>query len=442
MAKQLKSKNRPSSERKTGPQGKAAPKNKGVKNIQSLRNAKSTTSKSRRNSKFEDDQAVELVLKLMGIRGKSGQELEVANFITTQLINAGADTSSIQHDSAHKKTPIDGEIGNLIFKLKGTSKRAPRRLLMAHMDTVPICVGCQPTVRGDLVRSSDPATGLGADDRAGCAVLLNTALRLLRERPEHPPLTFLWTIQEEIGLHGARNVRTRALGKPQLAFNWDGGDPAKLTIGATGGYRMRIEVYGLASHAGNAPEQGVSAIAIASLAIANLQAGGWHGLILKNGKRGTSNVGVFQGGDATNVVTDHVTVHVEARSHDSAFRKKIVKQIERSFQQAAKKIKSGDKKTGHVEIFGRLDYDSFRLNEDEPTVLAAKAAAVSVGETPITKNTNGGVDSNRMAVHGIPTVTLGCGQMNPHMVTEALNIRQFKMACKIGWRLATASEND
>ena len=46
------------------------------------------------------------------------------------------------------------------------------------------------------------------------------------------------------------------LGKPKLAFNFDGGSPAKLTIGATGGYRMTIDIQGLASHAGNRPERG------------------------------------------------------------------------------------------------------------------------------------------------------------------------------------------
>ena len=56
------------------------------------------------------------------------------------------------------------------------------------------------------------------------------------------------------------------LGKPKLAFNFDGGSSEKLTLGATGGYRMQIDISGLASHAGGAPEAGVSAIAIAALA--------------------------------------------------------------------------------------------------------------------------------------------------------------------------------
>ena len=96
-----------------------------------------------------------------------------------------------------------------------------------------------------------------------------------------------------MGLWGARTVKASDLGKPKLAFNFDGGDVDKLTIGATGGERLDITIEGIPSHAGVAPEQGVSAIAIASLAIASLHQEGWHGLVQKGSKRGTSNIGVI-----------------------------------------------------------------------------------------------------------------------------------------------------
>ena len=115
---------------------------------------------------------------------------------------------------------------------------------------------------------------LGADDRAGVAVVLSAALAILRNKLPHPPLTFFWPIQEEIGLYGARFADLGLLGEPKLAFNWDGGSLDRVTVGATGGYRMQIDIEGLASHAGVCPEQGVSAIAIAGLAIAELAARG------------------------------------------------------------------------------------------------------------------------------------------------------------------------
>ncbi len=296
--------------------------------------------------------AVELVLQLMPIAGRSGEEGEVSQFVRRELLRAGAAASAIQSDSAHRRTPDGGQTGNLIFTLPGTV-RAPRRMLSAHLDTVPICVGSRPVRQGDVVRSADPDTGLGADDRAGVAVILNAALEILRRGLPHPPLTFCWFVQEETGLHGSRCLTQKRLGKPVMAFNWDGGSPGKLTIGATGGYRLGIEVRGLASHAGNAPEWGVSAIAIAALAIADLHRGGWHGDVRKGRQRGTSNVGVIQGGDATNVVTDRVRIRAEARSHQPRFRQRIVAEIEKAFRRAAAEVKNAAGATGSVQIDGR-----------------------------------------------------------------------------------------
>ena len=92
-----------------------------------------------------------MVMELMAIPGKSGQEAAVAQYITKKLREAGAPADAIRHDNAHTKTPIKGEVGNLILQLPGTVK-APRRLLMAHMDTVPICVGAQPVRKGNIIR--------------------------------------------------------------------------------------------------------------------------------------------------------------------------------------------------------------------------------------------------------------------------------------------------
>jgi tripeptide aminopeptidase len=359
--------------------------------------------------------------------------------VRKKLLAAGASADAIQSDDAHRHTPLPGNCGNLILQLPGTLK-APRRLLMAHMDTVPICVGCKPVRKGERVVSADKQTGLGADDRAGVAVLLSTALTILENHLPHPPLTLLWVIQEEVGLYGARHVELKRLGKPKLAFNFDGGPAEKLTIGATGGYRLKIDIEGLASHAGGAPEQGVSAIAIAGLAIADLVQHGWHGAIQKDGHSGTSNVGVIHGGAATNVVTDHVEIRAEARSHDPAFRGTIVVAIRDAFERAAQAVQNAAGRVGKVAFDGRLDYESFRLAQDEPCLLAAEAAVQRVGGQPRREISNGGLDANWMSARGIPTVTLGCGQVNIHTTSESLDIGQFETACRVALVLATGGE--
>jgi tripeptide aminopeptidase len=388
---------------------------------------------------ISDAEALRIVMELMAIPGRSGEEGAVADFLRRQLSAAGIAASELRDDGANRRTPLGGQLGNLVLKLPGTI-RSPRRLLSAHMDTVPVCLGSRPVRKGGYVISADKATGLGADDRAGTAVLLSTVLSILRGKLPHPPLTILWTVQEEVGLFGARHVKRSLLGNPKLAFSFDGGSPAKLTLGATGGYRMTIEVGGLASHAGGAPAEGVSAIAISGLAIADLVKHGWHGQIVQGRHIGTSNVGVIQGGDATNVVTDHVRLRAEARSHEPKFRAKIVKEIESAFRRAAREVRNTAGKCGTVRFEGRLDYEAFRLARDEPSVVAALAAVRAAGREPELAISNGGLDANWLTAHGIPTVTLGCGQRNIHSVHEELDVAGFHDARRIALRLATGTE--
>lgn len=359
------------------------------------------------------------------------------DFIVAELRQAGVSANAIQFDRAHWRSIHGGEIGNLVCKLPGTV-RGPRRLLMAHTDTVPLCEGARPVRRGRFLIPADKHTGLGADDRAGCAVVLHTALEVLHRGLPHPPLTFLWTVQEETGLHGAKNATLSLLGQPRLAFNFDGGRSAKITVGATGGYRMSITVRGIASHAGGAPEEGVSAITVASLAIAELHETGWLGLVEKGGRRGTSNVGVVHGGEATNVITPEVTLRAEARSHDPGFRQQIIRAFEQAFRRAARRVRNHKGKCARTNIDGWLDYESFKLPDDEPSVLAAEAAIRAAGGTPERVISDGGLDANWMTLRGIPTVSLGGGQMHVHTTAERLDLREFARACRIALALATA----
>jgi len=376
----------------------------------------------------------QLLMQLLAIDGGSGRETPVLRFIADRLRRAGAPAESIRFDQAHRRSVNGGDIGNLACKLPGT-RRGSRRLLLAHADTVPLCQDAQPVRRGNKIVPADKATALGADNRSGCAVVLAAALHILGSRSPHPPVTFLWTVQEETGLHGARHLSLGMLGRPRLAFNFDGGSAEKLTIGATGGYRMEISIDGIAAHAGGGPENGVNAITIASLAIAQLHDKGWLGRIVKGRHCGTSNVGVICGGDATNVVTPNCVLRAEARSHDPAFRRRIIRAIEQAFRRAAIRVRNRQGVHGEVKLVGRLDYEAFKLKDDEPCVLAAEEAIVRQRGRPVRAVCNGGLDANWLTARGVPTVTLGCGQQNGHTKSECLDLKQFRQACRIALQL-------
>jgi tripeptide aminopeptidase len=395
-----------------------------------------TAGLSRSVPKIDESAAIERVIKLMSIRGKSCEEAAVVRFITDELVRGGVPVSAIKVDQVNKKSPAGGEVGNLIVTLPGT-KRGPRRLLMGHLDTVPLCVGSKPVQRGRTISSADPTTALGGDDRSGAAVVLTAILEMIKHDLAYPPLTLFWPVQEEIGLYGARFVAVPKLGNPKLCFNWDGGSAASACIGATGAYDLEIEIDGIASHAGVHPEGGVSAIAVASLAIAELAQNGWHGLIIKGKNTGTSNIGVIGGGEATNVVTPRVRIRGEVRSHDGRFRKRLVDEFRKAFERAARSVTNDIGKAGRVRFEYDLSYESFRLPENEPAVQAALGAIRAVGLDPSTRISNGGLDANWLSARGLPTVTLGSGQQNVHTVDESLSVDDYLSACRIGLLLAT-----
>ena len=389
-------------------------------------------------NELDTQQAIHRVMQLMEINGTSGEELTISETIINELKAAGADIAAIAYDSANERTRIAGDVGNLIFRLPGNLS-GPAILLSAHMDTVPICQNCKPVRDDDVIRSADDATGLGADDRSGCAVLLTAALEALNLGGNHPPLVFVWFVQEEIGLEGSRNLDVEMIGEIGEAFNFDGGTVEKLTIGATGGERMEIAVTGKPSHAGVAPEDGVSAIAIAALAIERLQSGGWHGRIKNELGSGTSNVGVIQGGEATNVVTPTVRLRAEARSHDPGMRTRIVQEYRSAFEWAARQVTSADGSSGSIHFESHVDYDSFRLDEMEPAVKSAWQAVEAVGRKPYHYIADGGLDANWLCEHGIKAVTMGCGQRNIHTADETLVIDDYLDACRIAIALISPS---
>lgn len=382
---------------------------------------------------------IDRLLELLSIDGGPGHESAVAEYLTEQALAAGVEAKRVASDAAHKKIGF-GERGNLIVKLGGRGMRASRRMLSAHMDTVPLCVGNQPKVDGDWIRGVDPSKALGGDDRSGCAVLLSILCELAESEIEYPPLTFLWSVQEEVGLRGAKNINAAKLGQPSAGFNFDGRSPSTIVTGATGDIGIEITIHGLASHAGVRPEGGTSAAIVFARALHALVEDGWHGQIRKGRQTGTSNVGVLSGGAATNVVMDSLTVRAEVRSHSKTFRAKILKAWRSAFERAAAETVSADGHSASIEWQDELKYEAFALSRTSPVVRMAKAAVKQIGLDPELVVGNGGLDANWLTENGIPTVTFGCGQHGIHTVEEKLHVPSYLQACDLGWHIATSGE--
>ena len=388
--------------------------------------------------------ATDRLMRLLAVEGVTGQEAAIGRTIASELKDAGVPASAIYLDDANARIPVPTETGNLIVHLPGQGKlhNQPRIMFMTHMDTVPLCAGAKPALKGRRIVNT-VKTALGGDNRTGCGVLVTLAAELAKQKLDHPPITLLFCVREESGLYGARHVNKADLGNPVMAFNYDGGSASNVVVGAVGADRWEAEIFGRASHAGVAPERGISSTMILALALAEVKKGGWFGKVVKGKKAGTSNVGPVTGGpgrpagDATNVVTDYVHVRGESRSHDQTFFKEITKAYKAAFEKAAKQVKNSEGKAGRVKFKTQTDYYPFRQKDTLPVVKRAAAAISANGGTPNIRTANGGLDANWMVRHGIPTVTFGAGQNEVHTVDEWINRDEYESACALALRLAT-----
>jgi len=388
--------------------------------------------------------AIDRLMRFLAIEGVTGKEAAIGRELAAALKEAGVPPSAISLDDANTKIPVPTETGNLIVNLpgRGTMHNQPRIMFMTHMDTVPLCAGAKPAIKGRKIVNT-VKTALGGDNRTGCGVLVTLAAELAKQKLDHPPITLMFCVREESGLWGARFVDKEDIQNPVMAFNYDGGSASNIIVGAVGADRWEVEIFGRASHAGVAPERGISSTMILALALAEVQKGGWFGKVVKGKNLGTSNVGPVTGGegrpagDATNVVTDYIHVRGECRSHDAKFFPQITAAYKAAFENAAKKVKNTDGKTGKVKFRKQTDYHPFRMKDSLPVVQRAIEAVTANGGKPNVRTANGGLDANWMVRHGIPTVTFGAGQNEAHTVDEWINLDEYERACALALKLAT-----
>jgi tripeptide aminopeptidase len=357
------------------------------------------------------------------------------------LKKAGVPAAAIRFDNVHKKIPLPTQTGNLFVDLPGT-RPGLRLLFSTHLDTVPLCAGAKPKREGDRI-VSDGTTALGGDNRTGCAVLVTLAETLIKHKLPHPPITLLFTVREESGLHGARELDPQDMSGATMCFNVDSKLASELITGAVGQENWEVEIKGQAAHAGVAPEKGISATLVASIGLTEAHRGGWFGKVVKPDGNGTSNPGIFGGkegkpaGDATNVVTDYVKIVGEARSPQAAFATAICQAYRAAFAQAQAEVKDSSGATAEVKFSSKPSYPPFNVADDQPAVKHAKRAVESLGLKPTTVFSNGGLDANWLDKHGVPTVTIGAGQYEIHTVKEYVHLPEFAQGCRLAIALAT-----
>ena len=346
---------------------------------------------------------------LVQIDSVSKEEGVIANEIKKILESLGAKTFV---DNAGDK--IGGNSGNLIAKFEGNSQ-APPLLLNAHMDTVEPGRGVTAVLENGTF-TSNGTTILGADDKSAIAILLETLNILKENNLQHGPLELVLTVCEEIGLQGAKHLDLSAV-TATYGFALDATDTEGIVTRAPSANHLEFIVHGKDAHAGAAPEKGINAISLASKAIAKLELG-------RIDQETTCNIGIIEGGIATNIVPNLVKVKGEARSHDDEKLDKITNEIVSSFNEVIENYKklNPNNEFPRVDINIKKDFPRTHIPDDHPVIKLATRAAENLGRNMVTKITGGGADANIFFERGIFTGVLGTGMRDMHTVRESIKL--------------------
>jgi tripeptide aminopeptidase len=361
-----------------------------------------------------------LFLELVQIDSLSRREREVALRLQREAESAGAVCT---YDSAGDK--VRGNTGNLIAKIPGNAAGIPPFLLAAHMDTVAPGEGVKPIVDGDIVRT-DGSTVLGGDDKSGCAVICEVLHRLRESGLPHGPVEAVFTICEEIGLQGARNLDLGMISaKEGLVYDSDA--PGHLVVRAPSAVSIRFTVKGLEAHAGVAPERGLSAIKIAAEAIAGMRLG-------RIDDETTANLGVIEGGRAGNVIPSEVVVRGEARSRKPAKLQGQTDHMIACFKDAvarASVVVDGKRIAATLEHSVHRQYDGMDIPDDAPLVKKVIQAARRIGRVLEPQGTGGGCDANILNQRGIVAANVGTGMREIHTTREWLDVNDMAAAAEL-----------
>ncbi|WP_044640341.1 M20/M25/M40 family metallo-hydrolase [Risungbinella massiliensis] len=364
-----------------------------------------------------EQRIVEEFMQLVQVDSETGNERAICDVLKNKFQQLGLE---VIEDGSQPYTKYGA--GNLVATLQGNVANAPTIYFTCHMDTVTPGKGIKPFIQGERI-VSDGTTILGSDDKAGLAALLE-GIRLLQEQNiPHGTLQFVITIGEESGLVGSRHI-DRSLIKAEYGFALDSDGPVgEIIVGAPSQIKLHSVIRGKSAHAGVSPEKGISAIQVASKAVANMPLG-------RIDFETTANIGSFAGGKATNIVPDYVEVIAEARSRNED---KLAKQVEKmitAFQLAA------EKHGAQAEVETETLYPAFQYDENDIVVQKALAAVKRVGREANIGESGGGSDANVFNGYGIPTINLGIGYENIHTTDEAMPIPELLKAAELVVALA------
>ncbi len=328
-----------------------------------------------------------------------------------------------------------------------TEKKVPVLCFCAHVDTAPDCsgTGVKPVVHmnwdgSDIVLPDDPTvvvrtkdhpylkerigddiitasgtTLLGADDKAGVAIIMDLANYLMSHQEiKHGDIRILFTPDEEIG-RGVNAVDMQKLGA-QFGYTLDGGERGHLegeTFSADG---VTVVFQGISAHPGYAKGKMVSAIKAASAFVNQLPQNEWSPETTE-GKEGFVHPVSIQG------TIEQASVQFIVRDFETPL---LVQHEERLRRLLDLTLSAFPGITATFTI--KEQYRNMRevLDEHPQVMDFAEEAYRRAGMKAVRMSVRGGTDGSRLSFMGLPCPNLFTGEMGIHSKQEYASVQDME----------------
>jgi tripeptide aminopeptidase len=280
-------------------------------------------------------------------------------------------------------------------------------------------------MKGKTLVTTDGTTLLGADDKAGLAVIMETAASLLAH-PEipHGPIRLCFTCDEEIG-HGVDHLDLKKLGA-RVAYTLDGGGQGEIDGETFSADLAVVTITGVNIHPSIGKGRMVNAVRLAGQFLEHMP---WQALSPETTaeREGFLHPYRIEGG------VGEVTMRILLRDFDTprlADRADLLRHIARLLE--------AEHPRARVDIKVTPQYRNLADGlAKEPRALAfAEEAMRRAGLEPKRTIVRGGTDGSRLTELGLPTPNLSTGEHNLHSPLEWTCLEEMETAVRVLVELA------
>lgn len=355
-------------------------------------------------------------------------ELKSMGASNVQLTSYGCVLATIPATVSHK-VPAIALLAHVDTTTQFTATGV-KPLVHAKWDGAPIVLPDDPSqvidpaefpylatkVGEDLITASGKSL-LGADDKAGVAIIMAAANYLLRNpQIAHGEVRILFTPDEEIGT-GVRHVKLEDVAA-DYAYTFDGGEVGKLCFETFSADKAVVKVTGVSIHPGYAKDKMVNALHLAAKVLELLPA---HTRTpdTTSGRQGFIHATKLTGGSAEAeiqfILRDFERDGLESHAN-------LLRQICTAVQATEPR--------SQIDVTVSKQYRNMRYwleNDMRPVDLAAQAMR-NVGIEPIFEVTRGGTDGSQLTERGLPTPNLFTGMQNIHGPLEWISVQDMSKA--------------